>query len=75
MILIRKYFFFKQITLDSFTLGRFVSYVHDGCPDGYLQITESSRSPVGGMWCGTSWGPSKFFSETRTIVLTIKLLK
>ncbi len=64
-----------QITLESFTLGRFMSYTLDGCPDGYLQIAEASRAPVGGMWCGTSWGPVVFYSETRTLILTVKLFK
>lgn len=64
-----------QITLESFTLGRFVSYTLDGCPDGYLQISEASRTPVGGMWCGSSWGPVIFYSETRTLILTVKLFK
>ncbi|XP_029726486.2 uncharacterized protein LOC109623124 isoform X2 [Aedes albopictus] len=64
-----------QITLDSFTLGKFVSYTENGCPDGYLQVAEASRTPVGGMWCGTTWGPATFFSETRSLVMTVKLLK
>lgn len=61
--------------MESFTLGRFMSYTLDGCPDGYLQIAEASRAPVGGMWCGTSWGPVVFYSETRTLILTVKLFK
>lgn len=64
-----------QITVDSFTLGRFVSYTDNGCPDGYLQVAEAHRTPVGGMWCGTTWGPATFFSETRSLVMTVKLLK
>lgn len=67
------YFSFSQVTIESFTLGRFVSYTQDGCPDGYLQISESARTPVGGMWCGTSWGPVMFFSETRTLIFAVKL--
>lgn len=65
--------FLFQVTIDSFTIGRFTSYVHDGCPDGFLQISESSRTPIGGMWCGTSWAPVLFYSETRSLVFTIKL--
>ncbi|XP_054735461.1 uncharacterized protein LOC129242692 [Anastrepha obliqua] len=64
-----------QVTLDSFTIGRFTSYLHDGCPDGYMQIAESARTPIGGMWCGTSWGPVLFYSETRSLIFTIKLNK
>ncbi|KPU78217.1 uncharacterized protein Dana_GF10200, isoform B [Drosophila ananassae] len=62
-----------QVTLDSFTIGRFTSYVHEGCPDGYMQIAESARTPIGGMWCGTSWGPVLFYSETRSLIFTIRL--
>lgn len=63
------------MTIESFTLGRFTSYTHDGCPDGFLQISESSRTPIGGKWCGTSWGPVLFYSDTRTLILTVKLNK
>ncbi|KAM8710823.1 hypothetical protein ACLKA7_017451 [Drosophila subpalustris] len=62
-----------QVTLDSFTIGRFTSYVHEGCPDGFMQIAESARTPIGGMWCGSSWGPVLFYSETRSLIFTIKL--
>ncbi|XP_073842402.1 uncharacterized protein isoform X2 [Musca autumnalis] len=64
-----------QVTLDSFTIGRFTSYTQDGCPDGYMQIAESARTPIGGMWCGTSWGPVLFYSESRSLIFTIKLNK
>ncbi|XP_059613973.1 uncharacterized protein LOC132260076 [Phlebotomus argentipes] len=64
-----------QVTLESFTVGKFVSYTQNGCPDGYLQITEATRQTVGGMWCGSSWGPQVFYSETRSLVLTVKLFR
>lgn len=68
---------FSQITIDGFLVGRFCSYVTDGCPDGYLQISETERTSVGGMWCGglQDDGPVVFFSETRTLKLTLKLLR
>lgn len=69
------FYFIFQITLDSFTIGKFTSYSQDGCPDGYLQISEQTRINVGGMWCGTSWGPSIIYSETRTLILAVKLFK
>lgn len=59
---------------DSFTLGRFTSFTEDGCPDGYMQIQEASRPQVGGSWCGTSWGPSIYYSETKSITLIVRLL-
>ncbi|GAB0095570.1 uncharacterized protein DMENIID0001_109660 [Sergentomyia squamirostris] len=64
-----------QITLESFTVGKFMSYTQNGCPDGYLQIAEASRQSVGGMWCGSSWGPQVFYSETRSLAVTVKLFK
>lgn len=63
-----------QITIDGFSIGRFCSYVLDGCPDGYLQISEAARTSVGGMWCGSiEDGPVVFYSETRTLILTLKV--
>ncbi|KAF5292275.1 hypothetical protein FQR65_LT11238 [Abscondita terminalis] len=64
-----------QLTFDSFTLGRFVSFTTDGCPDGALQITESNRPHVGGSWCGTSWGPAIYYSETKSVTITVSLLR
>ncbi|CAG9804070.1 unnamed protein product [Chironomus riparius] len=65
-----------QITLlNGFTVGKFVSFTHNGCQDAYLEFSEASRTPIGGMFCGQSWGPSVFYSETRSLVLTIKLFK
>lgn len=39
-----------------------------------MQIQEASRPQVGGSWCGTSWGPSIYYSETKSITLIIRLL-
>lgn len=64
-----------QVALQSFTLGKFLSYTQNGCQDGYLQIAEASRQPIGGMWCGSSWGPAVFYSETRSLIMTVKLFK
>lgn len=64
-----------QLTFDSFTLGRFVSFTAEGCPDGALQILESNRPHVGGSWCGTSWGPAIYYSETRSVTATVSLLR
>lgn len=65
-----------QITLlNGFTLGKFVSFTHKGCQDAYLEFSEQSRTPIGGAFCGQSWGPSVFYSETRSLVITIKLFK
>ncbi|XP_050526365.1 uncharacterized protein LOC126897043 [Daktulosphaira vitifoliae] len=62
-----------QVTLDSFTIGRFASYTNFGCPDGDLHITESDRPAVSGGWCGTSWAPAHYYSETNSITLLVRL--
>ncbi|XP_023290102.1 uncharacterized protein LOC105700757 [Orussus abietinus] len=64
-----------QLTFDSFTLGKFVSFTTAGCPDGSLQISEAQRPDVGGLWCGTSWGPSMYYSETSSVSITLRLLR
>lgn len=60
---------------NGFTLGKFVSFTQNGCQDAYLEFSEASRMPIGGMFCGQSWGPAVFYSETRSLVLTVKLFK
>lgn len=60
---------------NGFTLGKFVSFTQNGCQDGFLEFSEASRMPIGGMFCGQSWGPAVFYSETRSLVLTVKLFK
>lgn len=67
---------YLQVTIDGFAVGKFCSYITEGCPDGYLQISEVSRTSFGGMWCGSMEnGPVIFYSETRTVILTLKLLR
>ncbi|BES97500.1 CUB [Nesidiocoris tenuis] len=63
-----------QVTLERFTLGKFTSFTTAGCPDGYLTLEEKSRPSVGGVWCGTSWGPVLYFSETPSITMSLVLL-
>ncbi|XP_051171873.1 uncharacterized protein LOC127288453 [Leptopilina boulardi] len=64
-----------QLTFDSFTLGKFVSFTAEGCPDGSLQISEVKRPDVGGLWCGTSWGPAIYYSETPSVSITLRLFR
>ncbi|XP_073982377.1 uncharacterized protein isoform X2 [Rhodnius prolixus] len=63
-----------QVTLERFTLGKFTSFLTDGCPDGWLTLEEQARPSVGGLWCGTSWGPVLYYSETPILTLSITLL-
>ncbi|XP_049834122.1 uncharacterized protein LOC126278200 [Schistocerca gregaria] len=64
-----------QLTFESFTLGRFVSFTADGCPDGALHISESERPRGGGEWCGPSWGSAVYVSETRSVSLLLRVLR
>lgn len=66
--------FLLQVTLERFTLGKFTSFLTDGCPDGWLTLEEQARPSVGGLWCGTSWGPVLYYSETPILTLSITLL-
>ncbi|KAG8242076.1 hypothetical protein J6590_072970 [Homalodisca vitripennis] len=62
-----------QVTFESFTLGRFTSFLTGGCPDGDMQLWEWDRPRIGGAWCGTSWGPSVYYSETRSVTVSLTL--
>lgn len=64
---------FAQLTFDTFTVGRFLSFTSDGCPDGYMSISEEARPATGGQWCGSAWGYTVYYSETRSINLTLYL--
>lgn len=60
---------------NGFTLGKFVSFTQSGCQDAFMEFSEASRMPIGGMFCGQAWGPSVFYSETRSLIITVKLFK
>ncbi|XP_046614691.1 uncharacterized protein LOC124302497 isoform X1 [Neodiprion virginianus] len=62
-----------QLTFDTFTVGRFLSFTSEGCPDGYMTIREIGRPPTGGQWCGSAWGYTVYYSETPSINLTLFL--
>lgn len=64
-----------QLTFESFTLGKFVSFTAEGCPDGSLQISEAHRPDVGGLWCGTSWSTEIYYSETPSVSITLRLFR
>lgn len=56
-------------------MGKFVSYIVDGCPDGYMTIFERDLPNIGGQWCGSAWGYTVYYSETPSINLTLFLSK
>ncbi|KAL7293792.1 hypothetical protein TKK_0012854 [Trichogramma kaykai] len=62
-----------QLTFDTFTVGRFLSFTSDGCPDGHMSIAENNRPATGGQWCGSAWGYTVYYSETSSINLTLFL--
>ncbi|KZC05459.1 CUB domain-containing protein 2 [Dufourea novaeangliae] len=64
-----------QLTFDTFTVGRFISFTSEGCPDGYMTIREEGRPATGGQWCGSAWGYTVYYSETPSINLTLYLLR
>ncbi|XP_043671206.1 uncharacterized protein LOC122630605 [Vespula pensylvanica] len=62
-----------QLTFDTFTVGRFLSFTSEGCPDGFMSIREEGRPATGGQWCGSAWGYTVYYSETPSINLTLYL--
>ncbi|XP_066595099.1 uncharacterized protein [Prorops nasuta] len=64
-----------QLTFDTFTVGRFLSFTSEGCPDGFMSIREEGLPPTGGQWCGSAWGYTVYYSETPSINLTLFLLR
>lgn len=54
-------------------MGRYETSALDGCPDGYMQLSELGRPFTGGSWCGSSSGPAAYYSETSTVTVTVKL--
>ncbi|XP_071448796.1 uncharacterized protein, partial [Hetaerina americana] len=46
-----------------------------GCPDGGVGVAEAGLPPTGGLWCGTAWGHSTYFSETHSVALYLTLLR
>ncbi|XP_066996232.2 uncharacterized protein [Anabrus simplex] len=64
-----------QLTFDTFTVGKFVSFTSDGCPDGHMTIKELDRPSTGGQWCGSAWGYTVYYSETTSLNLTLQLYR
>ncbi|XP_054258135.1 uncharacterized protein LOC128983034 [Macrosteles quadrilineatus] len=64
-----------QLTFDTFTVGKFVSFTSEGCPDGHMSIRETERPDTEGQWCGSAWGYTVYYSEGRSLNLTLQLDK
>lgn len=62
-----------QLTFDTFTVGKFVSFTTAGCPDGHMSIQEVDRPATGGQWCGSAWGYTVYYSEASSLNVTLQL--
>ncbi|XP_063232233.1 uncharacterized protein LOC134536448 [Bacillus rossius redtenbacheri] len=62
-----------QLIFDAFNVGRYEPSALDGCPDGYMQLSELGRPFTGGSWCGQSTGHAVYYSETTTVTASVKL--
>ncbi|XP_066996199.1 uncharacterized protein [Anabrus simplex] len=63
----------RLLIFDSFNVGRYEPAALDGCPDGFMQLSELGRPFTGGSWCGSSSGYAVYYSETSTVTASIKL--
>ena len=56
-------------------MGRFTSFKDNGCLDGAMAIHEEGLPHTDGQWCGTASGFSSYYSETRSILVTLRVHK
>ncbi|XP_028025677.1 uncharacterized protein LOC114239595 [Bombyx mandarina] len=64
-----------QLAFDEFRVGRYEPAALDGCPDGYMQVSELGRPFTGGSWCGEADGAALYYSETATVTVSVKLFR
>lgn len=64
-----------QLAFDEFRVGRYERGALDGCPDGYMQLSELGRPFTGGSWCGAAEGVALYYSETATVTVSVKLFR
>lgn len=64
-----------QLAFDEFKVGRYEAGALDGCPDGYMQVSELGRPFTGGSWCGEAAGTALYYSETATVTVSLKLFR
>ncbi|KAF9413618.1 hypothetical protein HW555_008196 [Spodoptera exigua] len=64
-----------QLAFDEFHVGRYEPGALDGCPDGYMQLSELGRPFTGGSWCGEADGAALYYSETATVTVSVKLFR
>lgn len=64
-----------QLAFEEFRVGRYEAEALDGCPDGYMQVSELGRPFTGGSWCGAADGAALYYSETSTVTVSVKLFR
>lgn len=64
-----------QLAFEEFRVGRFEAGALDGCPDGFMQLSELGRPFTGGSWCGQADGAALYYSETATVTVSVKLFR
>uniref|UniRef100_A0A182QA36 CUB domain-containing protein n=1 Tax=Anopheles farauti TaxID=69004 RepID=A0A182QA36_9DIPT len=69
-----------QLNLAKFSIGKFVENFHDPkqhgeCTEGFMTISEQGLPNLDGRWCGTASGYTIYYSETRSVNVTLRLDK
>ncbi|EAA10533.4 AGAP010817-PA, partial [Anopheles gambiae str. PEST] len=69
-----------QLNLAKFSIGKFVENYHDvkqhgKCTEGFMTISEQGLPNLDGRWCGTASGYTIYYSETKSVNVTLRLDK
>ncbi|XP_052901737.1 uncharacterized protein LOC128309403 [Anopheles moucheti] len=69
-----------QLNLAKFSIGKYVENFHDlkqhgECMEGFMTISEQGLPNLDGRWCGTASGYTIYYSETRSVNVTLRLDK
>ncbi|XP_053680820.1 uncharacterized protein LOC128731713 [Anopheles nili] len=69
-----------QLNLAKFSIGKYVENFHDlkqhgECMEGFMTISEQGLPHLNGKWCGTASGYTIYYSETRSVNVTLRLDK
>lgn len=70
----------SQLNLAKFSIGKFVENYHDvkqhgECTEGFMTISEQGLPNLDGRWCGTASGYTIYYSETKSVNVTLRLDK
>ncbi|XP_053658739.1 uncharacterized protein LOC128707806 [Anopheles marshallii] len=69
-----------QLNLAKFSIGKYVENFHDPkqhgeCMEGFMTISEQGLPNLDGRWCGTASGYTIYYSETKSVNVTLRLDK